>query len=102
MTHWIGLKENLQEKPIFWEEHGFPLIFHDFPSTNDSFMTHHLMPRQGAEVVRDSMLDMWEAELGADFTPKARQTEARCCAKRWKDGSIILGQQRNTLDYILV
>lgn len=27
---------------------------------------------QGAEVVRDSMLDMWEAELGADFTPKAR------------------------------
>jgi len=27
---------------------------------------------QGVEVIRDAMLDMWEAELGADFTPKAR------------------------------
>ena len=26
---------------------------------------------QGVEVIRDAMLDMWEAELGADFTPKA-------------------------------
>eukprot|EP00438_Fugacium_kawagutii_P008014 Skav209165 [mRNA] locus=scaffold1137:331213:374682:- [translate_table: standard] len=28
--------------------------------------------QEGVEVLRDSMLDMWEAELGADFTPKAR------------------------------
>eukprot|EP00435_Cladocopium_sp_Y103_P019377 s726_g4.t1 len=27
---------------------------------------------QAAEVLRDALLDMWEAELGADFTPKAR------------------------------
>ena len=29
---------------------------------------------QGVEILRDAMLDMWEAELGADFTPKAPQT----------------------------
>eukprot|EP00913_Durusdinium_trenchii_P013741 g12901.t1 len=27
---------------------------------------------QGVEILRDAMLDMWEAELQGDFTPKAR------------------------------
>ena len=60
-----------------WFEADVPA---DFPQKNPVKFGQKSTPRQGAEVIRDAMLDLWEAELGADFTPKAP----------WVD---ILGQQ---------
>lgn len=37
----------------------------------DTLELSHRRSRQGVETIRDAMLDMWEAELGQDFTPKA-------------------------------
>ena len=62
-----------------WFEADLPA---DFPKKSpNKFGQNFFPPRQGAEVIRDAMLDLWEAELGADFTPKAP----------WVDR--ILGQQ---------
>lgn len=50
---------------------------------------------QGVEVIRDAMLDMWEAELGADFTPKAGRSwwEMYRKCQIWKGLALLEGSR---------